>query len=308
MNTNQEIKDPFAFDIQLDTGIEERNYHNRNAPGEIQRPNVVDDICKDLLLQTRIDRIVHGTETTNGDPATLVVFGFRFHGINNQRRFKQAITTILFRDEQKRAEFDPEVIALWPNGDFTLGGLTEIEVEKTRGCEIGLNATAGSGIQVGAQSTARWERKKSYKAADRASLTGSLILDMSIRDYGGNNAVRLTIHENTTANTGLVTDFRAAVLLKLKTKSDPFLCMVRIKAKGNFSYNFVRGLRDLSGFSPPNDPVRFQPGVQYLRPPTLSGFLEDKLAAEIDEKNLNAAKLEDLAGVLGTTVLASSTG
>src|SRR5271155_2060105 len=112
MASTTEEKDEFSFGIQLNTVAEDRDYHRKNYDDEIQRPDVIDDICKGLLLQARIDRIVHGHETENGNPATLVVFGFRFHGIDENRRFRQAIITILFQDEMKRTEADPEVIAL----------------------------------------------------------------------------------------------------------------------------------------------------------------------------------------------------
>jgi hypothetical protein len=303
MASTTEEKDEFSFGIQLNTVAEDRDYHRKNYGDEIQRPDVIDDICKGLLLQARIDRIVHGHETENGNPATLVVFGFRFHGIDENRRFRQAIITIVFQDEMKRTEADPEVIALWPNGDFTLGETTPIDVEDTIGGEAGGNV---GGPQGGGQATLNWERKRSYKKSDRATLTGSIMLDMSVRDYGPNNAVRLTINENATATSGLVTDLRAAVLLRRKNDTDRFLAFVKIKAKGNFFYNTVRGLRDLSGNSPPNDPVIFKPGVQYLRPATLARFMEIKLAEKIDDKDLNAARLDDLAGVLATTVLGTS--
>lgn len=302
-------KDEFSFGIQLNTDAEDRGYHQKNDGDEIQRPNVVDDICKGLLLQARIDRIVHGYETGKGEkgkpptPTTLVVFGFRFHGIDQNRRFRQATVTILFQDEMKSTRADPEVIALWPNGDFTLGETTPIGVEDTIGGEAGGNVEGPLG---GGQATLKWEKKQDYRRSDRASLTGSITLDMNVREYGPNNAVRLTINENATATSGIVTDFRAAVLLRRKNDKDRFLTFVKIKAKGNFSYNTVRGLRDLSGNSPPNDPVIFQPGIPYLRPPTLAPDMESKLAEEIDEENLTTTRLEEIADVLTTTVLGTS--
>ncbi|KAK1480505.1 hypothetical protein CTAM01_14345 [Colletotrichum tamarilloi] len=301
----QDEKDPFAFDIQLNTEEEGRDFHRKNDGHQIQRPDVVDDCCRGLLLQTRVDRIVHGHEINGSSPATLIVFGFRFHGIDEYRRFKQATVTINFQDEKKRSGNDPEVVALWPNGDFTLGEPTEVEVEETSGGEAGASVTAGSGIQGGGHLTRKWERKLNHKRTDRSTLTGSIILDMSVRDYGPNNAVRLTIRENKTAASGIVIDFRAALLLR-RQNYDSFLGTVKLEAKAHFSYNALKGLRDILGLSPANDPVIFKPGVQYLRPPTQAAFLETKLAKEIDDANLNADALEGLAGVLGTTVLAIS--
>ncbi|KAJ3547132.1 hypothetical protein NM208_g1667 [Fusarium decemcellulare] len=318
MSTTNELpeKDPFSFNIQLNTNEDLRDYHRKNEEGQIQRPDIVDDICRGLLLQARIDRIVHGTENAGGNPATLVVFGFRFHGIDENRRFKQAIITITFGDEKKRTKADPEVIALWPNGDFTLGETIDIDIETTAAGEVAAEVAAEAGAaKAGIQSAMQWERKKSYRVKDRSSLKGSIILDTKVREYGANNAIRLTINENTTAATGLVTDLRAVVLLRRPRKEqvvttnpddDCFIGTVKMTAKGHFAYNAIRGLRDLSGFAPANDPVKFKPGVQYLRPPTLSRFLETRLAVDIDENNLNTAELDDLVGVLSTTVLATS--
>ena len=94
-----EEQDAVSFNIQLNTDAEDRGYHRRNDGDVIQRPDIVDDICKGLLLQARVDRIVHGYETEKGKPATLIVFGFRFHGIDESRRFRQAITPFYFKTE-----------------------------------------------------------------------------------------------------------------------------------------------------------------------------------------------------------------
>jgi len=179
-------------------------------------------------------------------------------------------------------------------------------VDKTVGVDNSINLTGGTIVQGGVQTTVKWERKQSFKTTDRSTLTGSIVLDTSVREFGRNNAVRLTISENSTAGYGVVTDFRAAVLVKRKNDVDRFVSTVKMKASANFAYNAIRGLRDVVGMSPANDPVIFKPGVQYIRKSTLSSLLEEKLAEDIDENNLNATKLEDVAGVLGTTVLAVS--
>ena len=299
-------KDPFAFEkVQMYTDEELRGMHRKNDGDEIQRPDIVDDLCRGLQLQARIDRIVHGHQGEGGSPATLIVFGFRFHGLDQERRFKQSIITISFQDEKKRNhKFDPVVTALWPNGDFRLGEPTVIQVEEKKGKEVSGELTGGTVVQAGAKTALRWERTHAFSKSDKSTLTGSIVLDTDVRSVGANNAVRLTISENHTTGSGIVTDFRVAVLLTRKKDDDIFLATVRMTAKGNFSYNFFRGIRDLSGFSPPNDPVRFKPGQQYLRPPTLGDVMEAKLAEKIEEDKLDAAKLDGLAGILATTVLA----
>ncbi|KAI3006438.1 hypothetical protein M752DRAFT_274756 [Aspergillus phoenicis ATCC 13157] len=298
--------DPFAFDpIQLATEPESRGMHRLDDGSEIQRPDVVDDLCQNLLLQARIDRIVHGYEDEGQSPATLVIFGFRFHGLNEERRFKQAIITLTFQDEQKRGgSYDPVVTALWPNGSFTLGEPTIIDMESKKEGEVGADMTAGAVIQGGTHSVVRWEKTKAFQRSDRSTLTGSIFLDPTVRHTGRSNAARLTISENNAAASGIVTDFRVSVLLKRRNDHDTFMASVKLKAKADFRYNLFRGIRRISGFSPPNGPVRFKPGVQYLRPPTLGDEMEARLAEAIEANKLNAARLDKLAGILSTTVLA----
>ncbi|WQF82581.1 hypothetical protein CDEST_07595 [Colletotrichum destructivum] len=301
-----EIQDPFSWDFQLDTTDAGRNFHRRNDGHEIQRPDVVDDCCLGLLLQARIDRIIHGYIKSGTGPATLIIFGFRFHGIDEDRRFKKAEITITFQDEGKQPRNDPEVVALWPNGSFTLGEPLEVEVEESSGGEAGLSVTGGVGVQGGGQALRRWGRKIGYKRpVNNASLTGSIILDTNIREYGRNNAIHLTLNESKMTSSGIVTDFRAAVLLRRQSPEDTFTGTVIMKADAHFAYNAVKGAREVFGGSPVNDPIIFSPGIQYLRPKTLLGALETQLEEEIDDCNLGGVSIESLAVMQGITVLAN---
>ncbi|KAI1464373.1 uncharacterized protein F4812DRAFT_209510 [Daldinia caldariorum] len=305
-------EDAFMFpSLQLNVETERRGMHQRNSsPYEVQRPNVLDDICLGLLLQARIDRVVHGrsTKEEGGTPTTLVVFGFRFHGLNRKRRFKEATITIVFEDEKKPGtKRDPEVVALWPNGDFTLGK-TPVQVENKDRGEVGGDAgvpLGGTGAQLGTHYVRTWERTESFERTNRATLTGSIILDTTHREWGNNNAVTLTLCEDDKAKTSIVTDLRAAVLLERQNDADIFTAKVDMKAKGDFAYNVFSGIRNLSRFSPANDPVRFKPGVQYIRRRTLHPAFETKLNIEIDKERMSVDQLEKVAGVLGSTVLSS---
>ncbi|KAH6636433.1 hypothetical protein F5144DRAFT_567462 [Chaetomium tenue] len=307
-------EDPFTFpSLQLNVETERRGMHQKNSsPAEVQRPNVLDDICLGLRLQARIDRVVHGrsTKEEGGAPTTLVVFGFRFHGLNRERRFKEATITIVFEDEKKPGtKRDPEVVALWPNGDFTLSE-TPVQVENKDGGEVGGDAgvpLGGTGAQLGTHAVRTWERTESFNRTNRATLTGSIILDTTRRDWGDNNAMTLTLCEDEKAESSIVTDLRAAVLLERQNDTDIFTAKVDMKAKGHFAYDILRGIRNLSRFSPANDPVRFKPGVQYIRRRTLHPAFEAKLGVEIDEQKLSVDHLEKVAGVLGSTVLATET-
>ncbi|EHK47859.1 hypothetical protein TRIATDRAFT_316835 [Trichoderma atroviride IMI 206040] len=288
-------QDGFSFNLQLNAVNENRGFHRKNYRGQIQRSNVIDDICQGMLLMGRIDRIIHGRETEDGSPATLVIFGFRFHGADEKRRFKQATITITFRDAKERDDSDPEVVNMWPNGDFTLGHPTRVDVVDSDGTQAGLAVSGNSILQVSGNAAKNWEQQRSYTRETRSLLTGSIMLDMGIRKYGENNAVRITVTEDPLSSSGLTTDFRTAVLLKRKREDDKFQATVNIKAKAHFLYNAIQGMRDISGFSPANDPITFQPGVQYLGPFSLN--------EEVDANNLNEAKLAHLAGMADTVLV-----
>jgi hypothetical protein len=306
--TVNEGGDELAFaPLQLNVAVEQRGMHQKNAgPDEVQRPDVLDDLCLGLHLQSRIDRVVHGRAEKDGPLTTLVVFGFRFHGLDGKRRFKKAIITILFGDEKSPGTLkDPTVVGLWPNGDFTLGDPTPVEVEETKGGEVGgdIGAPVSAGVQLGAHVARTWEKKTRYSQSHRATLTGSIVLDMKVREYGPKNAVRLTLFEDDAAESGIITDFRAAVLLQRRNDTDVFTAKVRMTGTAHFLYNIFRGFRNVTPFSPANDAVRFKPGVQYLRPPTFHPKLEANLSVEINETDISADKLEKVAGVLGSTAL-----
>ena len=90
---------------------------------------------------------------------------------------------------------------------------------------------------------------------------------------------------------------------KNKTDRSRFLTSAKIKDTGNFFYYIVRRLRNRSGNSRPNGSVVVNPGVRYLRPVTLSRFVETMLSDGMDDMDLIAARLDDLAGVLASMVL-----
>lgn len=307
MGADNETNDPFAFTpIQLNTVREEREKHQKNSSPDEVRTDILDDKCLGLLLQARVDRIVHGRAGKSGPPTTLVVFGFRFHGLHGGRRFKSATITVIFGDEKGRgADYDPKVVALWPNGAFTLGEPTVVQVEDKRGGEVGGNVdvTAGAPVTAGGHVVRSWEKKQSFSRKSSSKLTGSIFLDFSVREYGPPNAVLLTLSEDNKAEDGVVADFWAAVLLERKNDTDVFTAKVTMKGKANFLHNVGRLVRDITPFAPANDPVRFKPDTPYLRPPTGgSTALAGNLSTEIAESDLSADKVAGFAKLLGLTV------
>ncbi|KAJ4385270.1 hypothetical protein N0V93_010331 [Gnomoniopsis smithogilvyi] len=289
MGSGDEKNDPFTFTpIQLTTVTEQRGMHQKNStPDEVQRPDILDDLCRGLLLQSRVDRVVHGRAGESGPQATLVVFGFRFHGLHRNRRFKTATITIVFGDEKGRgSDYDPKVVALAPNGDFTLGEPTAVQVEGKTASEIGGNVDMPAGspiVTVGGHFVRSWEKKKSFIQKRCSKLTGSIFTDFTAREHGPPNAVLLTLSEDDAAGTSVVAECRASILLERKNETDVFTAKVKMEAQANFLYNVTRTVRDITPFAPANDPVRFKPGMQYLRPHTGTAALRKIIRRELQK-------------------------
>jgi hypothetical protein len=297
--------------------------------------DIVTDALAGFLVKARLERVIHGQESEDGKPASLIVFGFRFHGINKRRRFRSVVINIRFQHEKDLMKSDPEVVALWPDGDFTLSKSTA-SVQDTKSIE---GAIKGGSSFAGASTTGKWERQANYQTDDRATLVGSTFLDMTVRKAGKDNAILLSLYEDESANSGIISDLRTAVLLRRNSDADKFLAFISIKATADFKYNFLKGIRDLTGNTPPNKPVVFEPGVQYDGPlgqfkapkvelvqtahpedkldPTDDAKPKDKsdpddkdtpidkahLKDQVNPKNLNAVILSSLGRALSTTIL-----
>ena len=314
-----------SFDIQLYADPKSKtqtSYHLDYDKTEINQTNIITDAVAGLLVKARLDRVVHGQESENGKPASLIVFAFRFHGINKRRRFRSVVIKIRFQHEKDLMKSDPEVVALWPDGDFTLSKST-VPVQVTKS----IGGTVNGGVNfASANATAKWERQANYQTEDRATLVGSTFLDMTARKSGKDNAILLSLYEDESASSSIVSDLRVATLLRRNSDTDRFLAFVNIKATADFKYNFIKGLRDLTGNTPPRQPVIFKPGVQYEGPRGLhktpqAGIPQtddpkDKvdptdsadLDYQVDPKNLNAIMLSSLGRALSTTILKTVEG
>ena len=68
-----------------------------NHSGEEQQQHLIDhDIGGSLVVLGDMIQVVHGTLSTEGSPATLLVVRFEFQPAKNQRRFKSVAVKITF--------------------------------------------------------------------------------------------------------------------------------------------------------------------------------------------------------------------
>ncbi|KAL4881676.1 hypothetical protein BJY04DRAFT_218118 [Aspergillus karnatakaensis] len=270
--------------IPLDVVQDSAGYHTRNEAGERQRESIIDDLCSGFLLQASLQGTVHGTLTPGGAPATILVIQFYFQGHTARRRFRTAEIKIRFADQERPLYEDPEVVALWPQGDFSFNA-TEMEVNDSRG----VSATVSGGIPgVGLQLSGNWTRSTGRKSNHQASLKGARRIEG--RDWGKHNVVRITLAENDEQKEGIIPAVSTAILLRRKAADARFSAHVDVQAQADVRYATAMKIRDLSGNNPVNDPVVFDPDCQ----PTLSVG---------DPAHLEAERLDSLVTAISTTTL-----
>jgi hypothetical protein len=258
-NMEPTYESPRTINIPLYLDEDAGAFHLKKTPGQQQHQHVIDDLCAGLELHADITDVVHGRLSPIEAPASLIIITFRFYGSNMTQRFHQAEITVRFTDEMKHLDFDPEVIKLWPEGDFTLDKSTTHE-ENTSGTEI--YTTGGPGpVQVGVK--ASWTKTAKFEMSNRAGLIGSKRIEG--RNWGQQNAVRFHLFENTTQKTGIASELRTAVLLKRLNDTNRFKADVTIKATADIGYGFQTLVRKFMGRSPEVDPVTFNPQLEPTR-------------------------------------------
>ncbi|XXG99625.1 hypothetical protein Hte_005966 [Hypoxylon texense] len=267
----------------------EARFHTLNQGDEIQRENIADDTTAGLLIQADLLKVIHGQESPDGEAATLMVIGFRFQGINQRRRFREVQVTIHFEDEEEPLLHAPEVVAIWPDREYSYEE-TSTAVEDTRSVEPG--ASAGASV-ASATLTGRWEVKTATNRANWAVVTGARV--RRGRNYGKRNAVTLSLYENASQRSGVVRDLRVAILLRLHEDTDRFRGYFSINALADIHYKAAWIIHQLSG-DRRNDPVIFKRGVQFLGP-------RGTLTADqpIDPSNLRSVSLRQLGDVVSVT-------
>ncbi|KAI0108658.1 hypothetical protein GGR51DRAFT_570368 [Nemania sp. FL0031] len=266
----------------------------KNDNGWTRRADVLDDRCRSLLFLARIDQIIHGTDKRGGNPTTLIIFEFRFHGLNGHRRLKEAVINVTFRDEEGHYEFDPEVISLSPCVDFTLDRPNSIQKDCPSspwgGVEFG---TDGSNVGARGHITLKSNSRQHDDETNGSLLTGIAYSDYTNRKRDRNNAMRLIFSENSAASPGLITgvEIRAAVLLRRIIDND-LIASVQVKPEAWFTCNAMQEPKRLIAFRHERDPFIFVPRLNYLPPGMAAGVL----GAKVEE-----AKLQLLEGVNVTT-------
>ncbi|KAJ5618019.1 hypothetical protein N7537_003133 [Penicillium hordei] len=116
--------------LLLPQGDEGSGFRTQNVGNQRAR-RVLVDRGDTLVARSSIVTIDHGTltpdnEETNelGEPATLLVFEFRFICHKQSRRFCNAKITLTFDDASGNTRNQPEIHRMWPEGAFALNKKT----------------------------------------------------------------------------------------------------------------------------------------------------------------------------------------
>jgi hypothetical protein len=212
---------------------------------EKEEPYIVDDFCAGLQLQSEVTDVIHGTLGDKGEPATLLLIRLRFLGFTSERRLQEVELVIRFEDAKKRPFSDPEVVDLWPDGEYILNE-TNVNVENT----TEVSSTFGGGSAgVTATVGARWERKTTSSRVDRARLTGTRWREGNARKR---HAVRFFVTENKSREDGVPSEILTSILLKRRDDEKEFSGHVRVRAeagqffKAKWIYKGLGGKRIIS--------------------------------------------------------------
>jgi hypothetical protein len=220
--------------ILLPEGEEESGFRTKNPPGKNFR-NVMIDRGEALILRASIVGITHGTLAPDGDPATLLIFEFRFVSMKSSRRFISSTITLQFADASGDPELHPEVYRIAPEGSFALNKTTTVKKIK-QSANAGL--TAGFTF-AGGNAGYTWEMEETKNREHWTRLSGVKKL---FREYGGDNAVIWSIEENKNEKDGIPSFLRTAVLIR-REDDVPFTFTVNVRTE----VDFISELRTLFG-------------------------------------------------------------
>lgn len=250
------ISAEMTFTISLEpVGDASSSFRYRNAPGELQRPLIVDrHTTSDLTVQGDLANVIHGRCTPGGDPATLIVVVFRFLSSRYRRKFRHATITFDFSNPPSKQTTGIEVSAIYPENYHALDpSLVWGNSRLWLGVSARINGGPTFPIRAGGEVT--WAKRRSVERADHGSIVGSL--KTRGRTHGPKNAAIWQITENRTQRAGIPSFFRAAILLK-RDHLQIFQVLVKVKASVDILHSIKSVSQAVFGDST-IDPIYFDP-------------------------------------------------
>jgi hypothetical protein len=271
-----------GFEIEMgpsDEGDEQSTYRTQNDPSRPhQRTNIIERKGFVDVRCAAVD-VVHGFLEPDGDPATLLVYDFRFDPRKRARRILEAHMSFTYVSADSAVAADPVVLKIAPRGRMTLVPTTQKETTIHGG-----KAKAGGGV-LGATvgGTIKWEKSVSHETNDATTVVGSI--DLVGRSFGESNGASWSLLENKSVETGVPALVRTAVLLRRADADTEFHAPFKIRAHADLRSSLER----VFGKTPKDDPILYDPSL----PPT------NKLR-KYDVDNLGSIDLNSLSTVAFT--------
>lgn len=264
----------------LETGDEGSNYRCENYNDELQRKHIAQRMDSDLMVQSDLFSVVHGTLTPDGEAATLIVMDFRFFGSQpGGRRFRKAVIEVGFSQHgtpMGRMD-DPVVLQIAPYEAFAMDpAITQHEttLSATTNADAGPAGLATIGIGAG------YEKKTTLDKKAYTTLYGTKWI--AKRSSGEANTAKWMIWENEIAKNGIPTGLRTAILVKPKSDKK-FSAHVKITADVDLRHKIRQVLGETKV-----DPVFFG---------ELSNRRNMGVALDVDTTNLEACDLSFLGTI-----------
>ncbi|KAM0342383.1 hypothetical protein ACHAPU_009570 [Fusarium lateritium] len=246
----------------------------RNKPGEPFQRRVLVDRASPCGIRAVLVGVVHGSMGPNKEPATLLIFEFKFDARKRDRRIKSANITTRFYGEKDY----PAVADIAPHGPVFLNH-TITKDTTTVSPQINALGYAGSS-GLGISTTSDWQSK------DSAVLNASKRFKpkAGVADIAGSfNAVTWTMMENATARTGIPSYLQTAILLQRRT-DEMFHAVITIEADVS-GFSFRDFSEDILG-DREDDPVVFNPRAPPQWPDAMG---------TLDLRNLGLVDLSSLS-------------
>ncbi|KAF4886629.1 hypothetical protein CGCF415_v010415 [Colletotrichum fructicola] len=273
-----------VFDISMfEDGSEGSGFHIRNNPRDpFQRSQVLQRTGRGIDIRCTLIDVVHGTMSSDGDWATVLVFDFRFDPQKRSRRIARAAIELRF-DVSDTNNCVPEVEAVSFDGRYSFLPSTQSETITQSG-EGGLGASYGIESKV----TAKWEKIVSRETTEAATISGNMLVIDNMPPY---RIAKWILLENKTLEAGVPASVRVSARIRRRDEAT-FTCFPTLKCTADKK---TSTLEKFSGRIPEDDPI-------YLKPTLKS---TNRLMAYNTEE-LGAIDLQDLSDVTFTTMLTNA--
>lgn len=222
---------------------------SRNEPSdEIQRPVITDREDSMFTVYVELVNCVHGTLTPGGDPASLIIFQYHIHSLQDNRVIKSIRTDFEF---SQTGTGSPSVIAYGPyiqrKFNVTTGNITY---------QKGLEAAAGvefppARVEVGYST----EQEKSHTQQYFDKMDSGRHYDEYQKRH---HKVWWRYTQNRDQNLGVAPSFRTGVLLK-RGDMRPFSARFKIELDGGFRYGAGQKLKNMFSNAEVDDIINFSP-------------------------------------------------